>query len=322
MRFVLVLLAGCAALRAPETGPPEPPRALEMLPAESAEAARVQILLARTKWQPGSIDGQLGSNARHALAAFQESEGLPATGRPDAETVRALEEHAGDRPLTKRYKVTPLDVDGPFVKLPEGLYAAHTAPCMCYASAWEELAERFEVAPELLASMNPERDMNALEAGDTLVVPDTEPVDPFTGTAAKVRIDVKDLTLTAYDAEGNVLRQYPTVVGEEYVGYHGTLKVTGVAHDPEYRMDPATWKELPADWPAVTIPKGPNSPVGVVWMQLSRDGYGIHGTSSPETIGHTESHGCVRLTNWSAEELAGHVEPGVTEVEFVGVEQG
>ncbi|MFN7143097.1 MAG: L,D-transpeptidase family protein [Myxococcota bacterium] len=322
MHLLVLIVAGCAALRAPETGPPEPPRTLDMLPAETAEAARVQILLSRTKWQPGSIDGQLGSNARHALAAFQEGEGIPATGRPDPETVRALEERAGGRALTKRYKVTPLDVDGPFVKLPEGLYDAHQAPCMCYASAWEELGERFHVAPELLAAMNPDQDMNELAVGDTLVVPDTEPVDAFTDTVAKIRVDVNDLTLTALDAEGGVLRQYPTVVGEEYVGYEGTLTVTGVAHDPEYRLDPKTWEEIPDDWEVVTIPKGPNSPVGVVWMQLSRDGYGIHGTSHPEIIGHTESHGCVRLTNWSALELAEHVEPGVTEVEFVGMGQG
>jgi lipoprotein-anchoring transpeptidase ErfK/SrfK len=193
---------------------------------------------------------------------------------------------------------------------------------MCYRSVWEKLAERFQMTPALLQELNPAENVDAVAAGDILVVPDPAPVVPLVAPVAKIRIEVDVRTLTALDTEGHLLRQYPTVVGETFAGYRGELTVAGITYDPSYRMDPETWKELPASWPAVTIPPGPNSPVGLVWMQLSREGYGIHGTGDPETIGHTESHGCVRLTNWSALELAAHVQPGVTRVDFVGLGRG
>lgn len=66
-----------------------------------------------------------------------------------------------------------------------------------------------------------------------------------------------------------------------------------------------------------TIKPGPNNPVGTVWINLSAEGYGIHGTPSPEKISKAESHGCVRLTNWDAERVAGRVSKG-TPVAFVG----
>ena len=55
---------------------------------------------------------------------------------------------------------------------------------------------------------------------------------------------------------------------------------------------------------------GPNNPVGVVWIALNLEHYGLHGTPEPARIGHTESHGCVRLTNWDAARVAALVKPG------------
>ena len=88
-----------------------------------------------------------------------------------------------------------------------------------------------------------------------------------------------------------------------------------VARDPAFRYQPKLFSEVPDHEPEALLPPGPNSPVGRVWMSLSRKHYGIHGTSSPETIGYAQSHGCVRLTNWSAIQLSDMVEPG-TPVEF------
>lgn len=297
---------------------------LIMLPPARAEGLAMQVWLSRTPFQPGSVDGQPGSNAKQALRGFQEAAGLRATGRLDRVTRKALREAAwaDARPVLRRHVVTEADVAGPYVTLPEGLYEAHTVTCMCYRSPWEEVAERFQVSPGLLAALNPDIDLDTLAAGTTLVVPDPRPVHPLSETVARIRIDVDDKTLTALDGEGRVLRQYPTVVGESFAAYRGEMEVANVATDPDYELDPDTWEEIPDSWPAVVIPPGPNSPVGVVWMGLSMDGYGIHGTSDPETIGHTESHGCVRLTNWSAKELSAHVEQNVTRVEFVGMDRG
>lgn len=298
--------------------------ALAVLPPDEAEGIAIQTWLSRTAFQPGSIDGSPGSNTWHALRAFQKQEGLRATGKLDKKTRVALREaaHADARPVLRRHVVTKEEVAGPYTKLPEGLYAANESPCMCYESAWEEVAERHQVSPGLLATLNPKLDLDDLKAGDELVVPDPRPLRPIEGNVAEIRIDVDDRTLSALDGEGNVLRQYPTVIGETFAQYRGKMEVANVARDPDYKLDPDTWEEIPDSLPTVVIPPGPNSPVGVVWMGLSKDGYGIHGTSHPETIGHTESHGCVRLTNWSATELSDHVVPGETRVVFDGLGQG
>jgi lipoprotein-anchoring transpeptidase ErfK/SrfK len=65
-----------------------------------------------------------------------------------------------------------------------------------------------------------------------------------------------------------------------------------------------------------TIKPGPNNPVGLVWIDLTAPSYGIHGTPEPDKVGKTESHGCIRFTNWDALDLAGMVQKG-TVVKFV-----
>lgn len=294
---------------------------LVTLPPEVGEGIAIQTWLSRTAFQPGSIDGRPGDNTENALRAFQEAQGLDATGEADKKTRAVLRKaaKASRRSLLRRHVVTEKDIEGPYVKLPEGLYAAHESPCMCYESAWEELAEQFQVSQDLLVTLNPEVNRDTVKAGVELVVPDVQPVSPL-GKVTRIEIHVQDRTLTALDAEGRLLRQYPTVIGETFAQYRGEMTVVNVARNPVYHLDPTMWDEMPDTLPEVVIPPGPNSPVGVVWMGLSKDGYGIHGTSHPDTIGHTESHGCVRLTNWSAIELADHVEPDVTRVDFVGIQ--
>ncbi|MDP2313635.1 MAG: L,D-transpeptidase [Pseudomonadota bacterium] len=330
MPILLTLMSAALALPWPFRS--EPPSLAEeddtntlvLLPLKEAEGLALQVWLSRTPFQPGSIDGHPGANTWHALRAFQRSEGLPDTGRPDPKTRAALREaaHADPRPVVRRHVLTAEDVAGPYVQLPEGLYDAHESPCMCYRSPWEEVAERFQVSPKLLAALNPDTNLDALAPGVALVVPDPRPVRPLDTPVAAIRIDVDEMTLSAQDDAGNVLRQYPTVVGDTFAAYRGGMTVANVSWDPDYNLDPDKWEEIPDSLPKVVIPPGPNSPVGVVWMGLSEDGFGIHGTSDPETIGHTESHGCVRLTNWSATELAEHVQRGKTEVRFVGLDRG
>lgn len=291
------------------------------LSGERAVATRVQILLSRTPFQPGSIDSRRGENTRSALDAFRSAHGLPPGGPPDARLLAVLADAAGEktRPPLRPYTVTAEDLAGPWSDLPEDIYAKHELDCLCYRSAWESLAERHQTAPALLAALNPSLDLSALEAGDVLSVPDPTPSSPIDAPVDRIVIDVAARTLTAHAADGRVLRRYPTVVGDTYATYRGELVVTDMVHDPPYRLDPERWDEIPDELPAVSLPPGPNSPVGAVWMPLSADGFGIHGTADPETIGHTESHGCVRLTNWSALELAAHVQRGETTVDFVGL---
>ena len=95
----------------------------------------------------------------------------------------------------------------------------------------------------------------------------------------------------------------------------GTLRVVGIAPAPNYTYDPDRVSYDRGD-KTVVVPAGPNNPVGSVWIDLSRDTYGIHGTPDPSKVGKTFSNGCVRLTNWDAWQLAAAVKPGV-EVRFV-----
>ncbi len=308
------------ALRMAPRWPDDVPREPMMLFREAPrrEIASAQIWLARTKFKPGVIDGRMGSNTRHALEAFQQEHELEVTGEFDEETRARLAEAAGadGRPDLIPYEVTEDDVDGPFSELPGDLYMAHELECMCYTGPLELLAEKAQTTEELVRRLNPGVDWDSLEAGTLLVLPDPVAARKIEGQATRIEVDTERLTLRAYDAEGNLLVQYPTVVGEDFADYEGGMSVEGLAVDGGYRLDPEMFESIPDDKEVVFLPPGPNLPTGNVWIELSGDGFGIHGTSSPSTIGHTVSHGCVRLTNWHAAELLQLVEPGRTEVEF------
>ena len=81
--------------------------------------------------------------------------------------------------------------------------------------------------------------------------------------------------------------------------------------NPNYTYNPNLNFKQGENNKILTIPPGPNGPVGSIWIALDKPTYGIHGTPDPSKIGKTESHGCVRLTNWDAQELAKIVKPGV-----------
>ena len=80
--------------------------------------------------------------------------------------------------------------------------------------------------------------------------------------------------------------------------------------NPIYNYNPDLfWDADPADAKA-KIAAGPNNPVGVVWIGINVPHYGIHGTPEPGRIGHSASHGCVRMTNWDATRVADLVRDG------------
>jgi lipoprotein-anchoring transpeptidase ErfK/SrfK len=92
--------------------------------------------------------------------------------------------------------------------------------------------------------------------------------------------------------------------------------VVSIDANPHYRYNPDyKFKEVKSKR-AFTIRPGPNNPVGIYWIGLSAEGYGIHGTSNPSKISKSESHGCIRLTNWDAEKLAKSLKKGI-EVAFI-----
>ena len=269
------------------------------------ETLEVQILLDRANFSPGEIDGAMGSNTRRAIAGFQRYHGLPDTGELDDATRKALDEVAG--PALFTYTVTAADVEGPFVDVPADMEAKAKLDRLGYGSAEEALGEKFHASPALLRKLNPGKPLD--KAGTTLKVPNVN-----TGKlpeAAKIVVDESDKVLMLVDEDDRVYAQFPTTTGSENDPLPiGDWKVNGVARDPVFNYNPDLfWDADPSDSKA-TIPPGPNNPVGVVWIDLSKEHYGIHGTPVPSTIGKTSSHGCIRLTNWSADLVAAAVTPG------------
>lgn len=289
---------GVAGRSLPDDARPEP------------AVVRAQILLDRTRFSPGIIDGLGGENTRQAIAAFEQANDLPVDGELDATVFQRLTGGDGRRVLTD-YTITQADVAGPFIgTVPEEPEVMARLETVAYADAREALAEKFHMSPALLSALNPGVDFG--RAGQTIVVAATGP-NALQGEVARIVVDKQELSVRAFDADGRLLAFYPATIGSsETPSPSGTHTVRAVAPRPNYTYDPSMYDKSGGK---LIIPPGPNNPVGSVWIDLSRDGYGIHGTPEPAEIGKTASSGCVRLTNWDAEQLSKALEQGV-EVRF------
>ena len=298
------------------------------IPSSGSVTLQIQILLDRAGFSPGIIDGGWGINAAKAMTFFtkpDDAERLngdspPAVKSIDAATYERLRSTTGVQKLLRRYTLTPGDLAGPFTEIPSSVYEQEKLPCLCYSSPLEQLSERFHSSPNLLSQLNPKVNFAKLKPGIVITVPNVEldgaalPQD--TAIIARVIISKKGFWLHAVDAAGKIIYHFPSTLGAGYdPSPTGDFKVSYVSRDPAFHYQPKLFAEVPDDKPEARLPAGPNSPVGRVWMSLSKPHYGIHGTSSPQTIGYANSHGCVRLTNWDALRLSDLVEPG-TPVQF------
>jgi lipoprotein-anchoring transpeptidase ErfK/SrfK len=279
---------------------------------------KTQVYLDRNNFSVGALDGRWGRNTGIALWWYQRSRGLPATGAVDEATFRALAGDAGSVPALTTYQITAEDLEGPFTKIPDDVYDQEKLDCLCYETAKEKLAERFHTTEEFLDVLNPDRDFGALKAGDSLNVPNVRPaVTQDRPDIARVVVSIAGNTFNAFDSAGNLIFHAPTTLGSKFdPSPNETTTVKKVAHDPHFHYQPKLFHEVPDTEPEANLKPGPNSPVGVVWIALSKPHFGIHGTSSPDTIGYASSHGCVRLTNWDAKEVGHRISPNVN-VEFV-----
>lgn len=273
---------------------------------------RAQILLDRIGLSVGEMDGHVGSNMLHAILGVRATHGLPADPVIDESVWSVLNMDAD--PALISYTTVPDDFKGPFEKVPPDMMRKAKLKYLGYASPLEGLAERFHIQPALLQKLNPGR--NFQKAGEELMVPNV--LNSASGVAARIIVSKHDSMVQVFDMTGKLLAQYPCTTGSEHDPLPiGEWKVTAIYKNPKFHYNPKLfWDAKAKDSPA-TIAAGPRNPVGVVWIDLSKEHYGIHGTPSPGSIGHTESHGCIRLTNWDALELAGMVMEGtpVTMVE-------
>jgi lipoprotein-anchoring transpeptidase ErfK/SrfK len=214
------------------------------------------------------------------------------------------------------YAIADADVAGPFTPdIPPKLPDQAALDALNYRTPLEALAERFHSSPALLQQLNPGAMFQ--RAGERLMVPNVAS-SPASAPTSDVTVAVTKSTsaLTIEDSSGRILFHAPVTSGSVHDPLPiGAWKVNGVQRNPKFHYNPELfWDATPGDRKA-TLQAGPNNPVGVVWIDLSKPHYGIHGTPEPSNIGHVESHGCVRLTNRDADRVAQWVRPG-TKVVF------
>lgn len=268
-----------------------------------------EVLLDRLDISPGVIDGKAGSNAGKAIAAFQRSRGLTVSGKLDRATWDKLCD--ASTPALIAYTIADEDVRGPFVpQIPRDLEAMSKLTSLGYRSAAQLLAEKFHTSEEVIAELNPGKAVD--RAGTVITVPNVAGGRPA-GQVVRIEVDKLAGTVRALGHHDELVAFYPASVGStEKPAPTGTFQVRRIARDPTWHYDPKFQFKGVKTNRDVTIAPGPNNPVGVVWIEITKESYGIHGTSHPETIGKTGSHGCVRLTNWDALDLAGRVRKGTT----------
>lgn len=291
----------------------------------------LEVRLDRLGFSSGVIDGRPTRFDRDALRGFQAATGLTESGELDAATKRALAAK-GDMAATRIIRIPEAFARQPLVPdLPEQTSKQGGYDRLGYRTLVEALAERFHTTPETLAALNPSplrlapgatvQVPNIAEVQDTLPATDERGwnetllslgVSPRQPTAETIVVSKSKATLRAYDAADRLLVQFPATMGSAHDPLPlGDWKIQGVSRNPDYRFNPKLFWDVSDAVPARLLKPGPNGPVGVVWIDLSKEHYGIHGTPEPSLIGRSASHGCVRLTNWDAARLAQMVRPGV-----------
>jgi lipoprotein-anchoring transpeptidase ErfK/SrfK len=332
MHISIALAIVVALSQAPGSAPKRQPATSQAQgTGQGASALQLQVMLDRAGFSPGATDGRMGANTKKALAVFQKNgnEGMP--------SVEA----------TTKYRITAEDAAGPFIeRMPTDMMDMAKLPALGYTSLLEALSERFHSTPAFLQQVTPGV---TFAADQEIQVPNVEPMvlpepAPSTEPAAKdaaghrgtagrgaaqargsaavqaeapqkpdVVVTVAKLssTLTLTDSTGRVVFYAPVTTGSEHDPLPiGEWKVTGLTFNPTFRYNPDLFWDAEPSHTKATIPPGPNNPVGLVWIDISKEHYGLHGTPEPATIGRTQSHGCVRLTNWDALKLASLVKQG------------
>ena len=293
------------------------------------EVFHAQILLSAAGFSTSVIDGKDGMVFKKAVRGFQEARGLKVTGELDPQTRAQLIQ--GARPSTIRVKLTREDIGGnyvyPFPKEPEDQAKLKQ---LSYRNMIEEVAERYHTTPATLIALNGPTALIGI--GQTLRLPNVIPtardyanvtkdehkalmarlnVDSNQPEGDHIVVDKSEGVLKVLDKDDKLVAQFPVTMGsKQYPLPLGTWKATTYAFMPPFHYQPALLKDADKDDDEQQLPPGPNGPVGVAWLDLTKEHYGIHGTPEPSTIGRAESSGCIRLTNRDVLRLSQMLKPG------------
>ncbi len=271
--------------------------------------ARAHVMLNNAHASPGAIDGSSGKNTLKAIASFQQMNGIKPTGTLTKETWDALIANQGSKPAFIEYTITDADIKGPYAKsIPHDYALQAKMPGLYYTRVTEMLGEKFHMDEDFLKKINPKATFS--KAGEKIIVANIRNEVPEDIHLIVAHKGAKQLYL--FNSRNQMIGSFPATIGSsDTPSPTGTYKVTGVAQNPWYSYSPSNFVQGKNTKP-LSLPPGPNGPVGNIWIGLSKKSFGIHGTPNPSAISKTASHGCIRLTNWDANDLGKKVRSGVT----------
>lgn len=322
-------IAVAAVAQQPDTKQPQSNQQQGGTSAIDQAILQQQVLLDRAGFAPGVIDGRKGMSFEQAVKGFQTARGIKVSGQIDEQTQAALMQDT--RPAVVRLRISESDAQGPFVgQVPKDPAAQAKMNCLCYRNLLEKLAEKFHTTPRTIVALNDPR--TVLKAGTVLNLPNVLPGSRSYGKvkadaaqmlsdlnvpgglpkADHIVVDKSDGVLRLIGKDGELMAQFPATMGSSHDPLPiGHWKVTTIAYNPPFNYQPDLFWDVSDDKAEQRLPPGPNGPVGTVWIDLTKEHYGIHGTSAPETIQRAQSHGCVRLTNWDVARVSQMVEDGM-----------
>jgi lipoprotein-anchoring transpeptidase ErfK/SrfK len=267
-------------------------------------ATRLQIFLDNVDFGPGKIDGQMGEFFRKALISFKHAHALPKTGAVDQWMLDQV-------PVT----FTTYTIKGDDLAFVGELPADHAEQAKLkfqpYTSMLEFVAERFHSSEDYIKKLNPKKDWDKMQPGETIKVPNVLPfeIEKITEQQLKenpafkkrkVFVDTKEHLMEVFDND-QLVCVFPITPGSTTLPAPvGEWHIVGITTWPWFRYDEGMLNYGVRTENFYNLPPGPNNLVGVCWMGLNKPGIGLHGTNNPETIGRAASHGCIRLANWDA----------------------
>lgn len=292
------------------------PDPLPPAPEPIEDILKLQIFLDTQLFGPGKVDGRPGEFTTKALKRYQRAQGLPETD---------MGEHSLDLSSVAESfsSYTIRQEDLAFVgDLPGKPSEQSRKKYLPYSSLLEFLTERFHCSPELIEFCNPTLKVNALKPGDVLKVPNVQPflIEELSPQLMPevpelltrvIKIDTREKLLGLWEGE-KLLASLPITPGSGHLATPpGNWKILGIAQMPTFRWDKSVLDYGVRSGSFYELPIGPNNPVGVMWIGLSRPGIGIHGTNQPQTIGRSASHGCMRTANWDVIRLSKMITKGM-----------